>query len=248
MFALMALLLAVFLPPDGQNTLLKTFRDEFVRISPGTDTFPRSFVMGCPDSKGFPPRIIELEHEFYIGKYEVTQNLWQFVMGENPSRWKGSRNSVERLSFQDAQVFCQRVTVLLRKSKLIEPGEVVRLPTEAEWEYAARAGTTTKYSFGDDASQLNEYAWSTRNAAGNDPAVGVKKPNPWGLYDAHGYLWEWCQLDSNKRLPSDGSKQAVVRGGSWKDEAEKLTSCSRKVVVPTSRDDAIGLRCVLAKE
>jgi gluconolactonase len=125
---------------------------------------------------------------------------------------------------------------------LIEPSQTVRLPTEAEWEYAARAGTTTKYSFGDDAAQLGDYAWFTGNAAGNDPAVGAKKPNPWGLYDVHGYLWEWT---ASPGASSVDAKQAVLRGGSWKDKAEALTSASRRVVDASLRGDDIGLRCVL---
>src|SRR5206468_970100 len=110
------------------------------------------------------------------------------VMGQNPSRWKGPRNSVEMMSWEDANEFCGKITRKLRKQGLIEKAEVIRLPTESEWEYCCRAGTTTKYSFGDKArkdgdvspkaSILNDYGWHTGNAAGNDPAVGVLKPNP----------------------------------------------------------------------
>jgi formylglycine-generating enzyme required for sulfatase activity len=123
----------------------------------------------------------------------------------------------------------------MRDAKLIEPTEVIRLPTEAEWEYCTRAGTTTKYSFGDDPAQLGEYAWSNENAAGNDPPVGAKRPNPWGLYDVHGYLWEFCS-------------EGVVRGGSWKDKAPRLTSDSRQPIGADLKDDAVGFRCVLSAE
>jgi len=88
--------------------------------------------------------------------------------------------------------FCSKATELLRKAELIKPDQAIRLPSEAEWEYAARAGSKSVYSFGDDAKTLGDYAWSTHNAAGNDPAVGAKRPNAWGLFDVHGYLWEWC--------------------------------------------------------
>src|SRR5262245_64010052 len=101
-------------------------------------------------------------------------------MGSNPSRWKGARNSAEMMNLEEAQQFCEKATDLMRAAGLIERGQVVRLPTEAEWEFAVRAGTTTKYSFGDDVAKLGEYGWFTGNAAGNDPEVGVKKPNPWG--------------------------------------------------------------------
>lgn len=205
-------------PAAEQLAALKTFRGEFVELKPaGGELRP-----------------------FAIGKYEVTQDLWQAVMGANPSKWKGTRNSVEMLSLDEAKKCCSEATRLLRAAGLIERGQVVRLPTDAEWTFAARAGTTTKYSFGDDEKKLGEYAWFNGNAAGNDPPVGAKKPNPFGLYDMHGYLWEWTIADNLD------AKQGVVRGGSWKDKADVLTSDSRQVVSAALRDDAVGLRCVLA--
>jgi gluconolactonase len=234
----MALFVALF-SADANNqrlAVLRTFRDEFVSVPPLTP--------------GGPP--------LAVAKYEVTQQLWQAVMGNNPSRWRGPRNSVEMINFHEAQAFCSQVTKELREAGLIESSQVVRLPAEAEWEHAARAGTTTKYSFGDDAAQLGDYAWFNGNAAGNDPPVGAKKPNPWGLYDVHGYLWEWTDPTDHGRVPlgRDGGRASVVirthelerlaiRGGSWKDQAEDLAFPSRRLVEPTLRDDAVGLRCVL---
>ena len=257
-------------PDDKQLPLLKTFRKEFVQVTPGRGRYPKSFQMG---SKASAPANEQPSHEvtfgysFQVAKYEVPQNLWEAVMGSNPSKWKGPRNSVEMLTFAEAQQFCAKVTQLLRPAKLIGATEVVRLPTEAEWEYVARAGTTTRYSFGDDVAGLDAHGWFTGNAAGNDPPVGAKKPNAWGLYDIHGYLWEWC-LDvgheNYQQAPVDGSAwvqggqatrerlevpaAGVMRGGSWKDKAEKLTSSYRSLVPKTLKDDAVGLRCILATE
>jgi len=212
---------ALFLlaPSDEQLQLLKTFRSEFVEIKPGD----------------------AVKHPYHIAKYEVPQNLWESVMGSNPSKWKGKRNSVEMLSFAEAEEFCRKSTELMRAAKLIEADQAIRLPSEAEWEHAARAGTKTAYSFGDDVKDLDAHAWHTGNAAGNDPPVGAKKPNPWGLYDVHGYLWEWCS-DAWDGDP----KTRVLRGGSWKDKAEKLTSSYRRPAAAELKDDAVGLRCVLA--
>jgi formylglycine-generating enzyme required for sulfatase activity len=241
--------------------LLKTFREEFVDVTPGRDGFPAEFTMGSDDGPATerPAHVVKLTRPLAIARYEVPQNLWQAVMGENPSRWKGPRNSVEMLSYDDAVDFCRKATDKMRAAGLIRANQVVRLPSEAEWEYAARAGTTTRYSFGDDATSLGEYAWSTHNAAGNDPPVGAKKPNAWNLYDVHGYLWEWCAdnwHDDYTAAPAEGSawisggdaQQHVLRGASWKDSGEKLTSTFRQAAPSDLKDDAIGLRCVLVEE
>ena len=246
-------------PGADELKLLTTFRTEFVDITPGHGKFPAEFQMGRddadPDQR--PRHRVALKSSYAIARYEVPQNLWQAVMAANPSRWKGPRNSIEMLSHDDAVQFCRKVTEQLRQAKLIGSQQVVRLPSEAEWEYAARSGTTTLYSFGDSVDDLDAHAWSTRNAAGNDPAVGVKRPNAWNLYDVHGYLWEWCAdnwHDDYQGAPADGSAwttdgdlaRAVLRGGSWKDPAEKLTSTFRRPSPKEFKDDAVGLRCVLA--
>lgn len=239
--------------------VLKTFREEFIPISPGKANFAAEFAMGVGEATAAegPAHRVTLKRPFQIARYEVTQNLWQTVMGNNPSRWKGNRNSVEMLSYDDALEFCRRATELMQQAKLIGNDEVIRLPSEAEWEYSARAGTAGRYSFGDDADKLGDYGWYHGNAAGNDPPVGAKKPNAWKLYDVHGYLWEWCAdrwHDDYRGAPADGSAwnagddaRRVLRGGSWKDPAEKLTSTSRRAAEPALRDDAVGLRPVLAR-
>ena len=240
--------------------LLKTFRDEFVAVTPGEGDFPASFTMGAEDGPEAerPAHKVSISHRFEIARYEVPQNLWEAILGKNPSRWEGKRNSVEMLDYDDALDFCRQITAAMRRSKLIADDEVIRLPSEAEWECAARAGSTGRYSFGDDAEKLGDFAWFHGNAAGNDPEVGAKKPNAWELYDVHGYLWEWCAdrwHDDYRGAPADGSpwnegddERRVLRGGSWKDPADRLTSTFRRPAEPTLRDDAVGLRCVLARE
>lgn len=244
-------------PPEGNELeLLKTFRAEFVSITPGTGIYPAEATLG-----GEPPGAvtvkIRLAKPFAMAKYEVPQNLWEALMGTNPSRWKGPRNSVEMLSFGEAEEFCRRATLRLREAKLIDEKQTVRLPSEAEWEYCARAGTTTRYSFGDDVTLLDKHGWHNGNAAGNDPPVGAKAPNPWGLYDMHGYLWEWCRDvwgDDLGGLPTDGTprtvgdeRTGVLRSGSWKDKADRLTSGARLRAPRATQDDAVGLRCVLSE-
>ena len=249
------------------DVLLKDFVDNCVLIDPGTDMFPQQFQMGRHFASPFalPERTVSMSRSFRISKFEMTQELYAAITGKNPSRWKGPRNSVESMTFLDAEIFCAKLTMQLRASKLLAPNEIVRLPTEAEWEYCCRAGTDTLYSFGDSAgteadrdaatSILNDYAWHTGNAAGNDPAVGVLKPNPWGLFDMHGYLWEFVSdayvaSDATKSNASDqapaGAATRIIRGGSWRDHAANLTSGSRLPIPDHVSSDAIGFRCVIA--
>jgi formylglycine-generating enzyme required for sulfatase activity len=248
-------------PDADADRILRLFAKEFVSLSPGSGAFPARFTMGSagavPDREK-PAREVKLDRDFALAKYEVTQELYQTIAGKNPSRWKGPRNSVEMVSWNDAVEFCRKLTAELRQRKLIKEGEVIRLPSEAEWEYACRAGTTTRYSFGDQEDDLTHYAWFTGNAKGNDPPVGKKKPNAWGLYDVHGYVWEWCQDSWHadyQGAPADArawedkdAKERVLRGGSWADSAEHCRSAFRHHLPPDKLSDAIGFRCVKAAE
>jgi formylglycine-generating enzyme required for sulfatase activity len=203
-----------------------------------------------------PPFKVTFAANFAIGKYEVTQELYEAVIGKNPSKWQGKRNSVEMVSWEDANEFCRKATLELRERKLLKENEVIRLPSEAEWEYACRAGSTAAYSFGDKVDDLKEYAWYKANSKGEDPPVGKKKPNDWGLYDMHGYVWEWCSDTWHKNYegaPADGSawlakdeKEHVLRGGSWADDAESARCAFRAHKQADHRGDTIGFRCVRA--
>jgi formylglycine-generating enzyme required for sulfatase activity len=158
---------------------------ELVRIPAG------EFLMGSPMSEASrennegPQHRVRISKPFYLGKYEVTQGQWVAVMGENPSNFKGDdRLPVENISWNDCVEFCRKVSQ--------KTGVRIRLPSEAEWEYACRAGSTTAYSFGDSPDALGQYAWYEDNWDSKTHPVGQKKPNVWGLYDMHGNVGEWC--------------------------------------------------------
>ena len=216
---------------------------EFVLIQPG------EFDMGSPanetgryDDEG-PIHHVTISEAFYLGKYEVTQKQWHEVMGDNPSYFKGDDLPVENVSWDDVQEF-------IKKLNKKENTHKYRLPSEAEWEYAARAGTTTRYSFGDDDSKLGEYAWYNKNSGGKTHPVGNKGANSWGLYDMHGNVWEWVQdtwHDTYNGAPIDGSPWRdgvsairVNRGGGWFDFAGYCRSASRNV--PGNRLHDLGFR------
>ena len=211
---------------------------------------PGSFMMGSTsgDSDEKPVHQVTISQPFYIGRYEVTQAQWQQVMGDNPSAFKdcGGNCPVEYVSWDDAQNF-------INKLNESSDGFKYRLPTEAEWEYACRAGTT-----GDYAGDLSETAWYSENSGGKPHAVGQKQLNAWGLADMHGNVWEWCQdwyHETYYGAPSDGSawlsggeqKYRVLRGGSWSRVATVLRSPNRSWLTPDVRGGDLGLRVVAVR-
>jgi formylglycine-generating enzyme required for sulfatase activity len=197
---------------------------------------------GDDDEK--PMHTVRISRPFYLGKYEVTQGQWEAIMGKNPSRFTGDPNRpVEQVSWEDVQEFLQRLNAR-------EGGARYRLPTEAEWEYAVRAGSTTAYSFGDSTSQLGQYAWHDGNAGGATHPVGRLQPNAWGLHDMHGNVWEWVQdwkgtypsgTVTDPTGPQSGSYR-VSRGGSWNYAARYCRSANRDDFAPAYRHFYLGFR------
>ena len=175
-----------------------------------------SFMMG--DDTERPVHKVNITKPFYLGKYEVTQEQWQAVVGTTPSHFKGAKLPVEEVSWGGCQYFLDKLN-----EKIGGRGGKFVLPTEAQWEYACRAGSNKEYCFGDDESPLGEYGWFAGNSGNTTHPVGEKKPNAWGLYDMHGNVCEWCQdwyaeygakLEADPSGPTTGSPR-TNRGGGW---------------------------------
>ncbi|MDP8238185.1 MAG: SUMF1/EgtB/PvdO family nonheme iron enzyme [Candidatus Hatepunaea meridiana] len=199
---------------------------KFVQIPAG------SFMMGSNDGYNFdenPVHMVNIK-SFFVMTTEVTQAQWKAVMNNNPSRFKGDNLPVENVSWNEIKDF-------LKKLNKKDPNRNYRLPTEAEWEYACRAGTTAKYYSGDSESDLKRVAWYDGNSGKKTRPVGQKQPNEWGLYDMHGNVWEWCEdcyHDGYNNAPNDGSawvspseSYRVSRGGSWRNYPEYCRSANR---------------------
>jgi formylglycine-generating enzyme required for sulfatase activity len=223
------------IPPVFNNSIGMTLR----LIPSGT------FLLGDLPVK----QELNLINPFYLGMFQVTQQEYQRVIGHNPSQFRSPRKPVECVSWQDAVHFCEMLSALpSEKSK----GLIYRLPTETEWEYACRAGSSTNYCFGDDGSCLCDFAWFGDRLGQGTKYVGQKLPNAWGLHDMHGNVSEWCEdvfvrqgkLTSHSRNAKEDEKR-VYRGGSWYTRAKDCGSATRHGASKSYKDNYIGFRVAM---
>ncbi|MHB1308017.1 MAG: formylglycine-generating enzyme family protein [Limisphaerales bacterium] len=229
----------------------------------------RGFVMGSPESEvshradEAPTTWVSFSQGFFVGRHEVTQREYLAVMGANPSRFTGDLDRpVERVSWADATNFCALLTERRTTAGLLAPGWEFRLPTEAQWEYACRAGTTSAVAFGDRLSsvQANFNGTFPYNGSDQGPYLGRTVPvgsypaNPWGLFDLHGNVWEWCLDWYSGRLPggevidptgAETGAHRVLRGGSWLAIGQNCRSAFRIGLPPEEIRDEDGFRVVL---
>ena len=202
---------------------------------------------GDPFDADKPAHRVTLTNDYYIGKYEVTQALWKAVMGNNPSNFKGDNLPVEQVSWYDCQDFLSKLNRIT--------GKTFRLPTEAEWEYAARGGNKSRgYQYSGSNNTL-DVAWFRDNSGSNTHAVGTKQPNELGIYDMSGNVREWCQdwkgeYSSSSQVNPTGANSGsdrVFRGGSWSGEARYCRSSYRLYYTPDYSNYSLGLRLVLSE-
>jgi formylglycine-generating enzyme required for sulfatase activity len=194
---------------------------------------------------------VTLTKPFWLGRTEVTQAQWKAVMGGNPSHFKGDDRPVETVSWADSIAYCRKLTERERTAGRLPTDYVYTLPTEAQWEYACKAGTTGEY-----ADILDDMVWYLANSGNQTHPVGQKRANAWGLYDMHGNVWEWCLEWSgaypggdvtDPSGPSSGSVH-ICRGGSWRDSASFWRFASRDLGAPVDRSASLGFRiCLVAQ-
>ena len=239
--------------PAIETVIVEGIGLELVSIPSGT------FTMGSPgDEKGRqgdegPQPEVTLNRAFWLGRTEVTQRQWEAIMGNNPSGFKGSNRPVESVTWNDAMDFCRRLTERERTAGRMDDWHEYTLPTEAQWEYACRAGTTARFSYGDDPDfeGLGDYAWYIGNGSARTHNVEGRLANPWGLQDMHGNVLEWCEdwysrgYTGGNAIDPQGAKSGsarVLRGGGWNSSAAYCRSSVRGWSAPGSSRNDFGFR------
>ncbi|MEO5340484.1 MAG: formylglycine-generating enzyme family protein [Magnetococcus sp. MYC-9] len=231
-------------PTDATSSFKDDHGIEFVWIAPGRFMMGTSFAADVNDDE-MPRHPVTISQGFYLGKYEVTQAQWQAVMENDPSEFKGADRPVENVSWEEVQSFIGKLNDKAGARRY-------RLPTEAEWEYAARAGTETTRYWGDGDGEMEQYAWFAGNSGKKSRPVGQLKPNGWGLHDMLGNVWEWCQDWYGKKVyaeqavadpqgPSEGAGR-VLRGGGWNGYASHIRAAYRFELNPGHRRRNLGFR------
>lgn len=236
----------------AEKTYSNSIGMDFILVAAGSFTMGTDKNIEDAYEDETPQHRVTISEPFYLGKFEVTQAQWTALMGNNPSKFEGSNNPVEHVSWDDIQVFIQRLNQK-------EGHKRYRLPTEAEWEYAARAGTESTYSFGNDIWDLEHYAWyGASYDSGSTHPVGKKLPNPWGFYDVHGNVDEWVQdwygedyySDSPATDPMgpESGLSRMLRGGNWHFFAKFSRSACRSTAPSYHRSSFIGFRLALSTD
>lgn len=208
--------------------------------------------VGREENEG-PQTEVLLTRGFWLGRHQVTQEEYQAVTGANPSHFKGASLPVENVTWDMASDFCRQLTEQERDAGKLPAGYEYRLPTEAQWEYCCRAGETAKFSYGDSDRSLVDYAWYKGKSSARTHPVGQKRPNPWGLYDMHGNVFEWCGdwyakypggSVTDPKGPSSGSDR-IARGGCYCYGGVYCRSASRQACAPTLDTSSVGFRVAL---
>ena len=229
------------------------FGGSYILIEPGH--FTMGDIVGDGLARESPAHLVEIEAPFFIGQRPVTQIHWEAVMGHNPSKfqegWSSGLRPVDSITYADCLEFITRLNESFNTPQHSLEG-LWRLPTEAEWEYCARSGTETKWSFGNFDGDLDDYGWHAGNSGASTREVGLKKSNKWEIFDIYGLISEWCQdnyrndytIHSKQSAYLDGSDIYCVRGGSWFTESDSTRSSARSHAKSDKSSDGIGLRLV----